>query len=120
MAREACDKDKVDPWHRGFWTITQEELERFAALVSAAEREECAKVAENYPNWNELKVNIAAAIRARLAQQAEPVREWVPLTDEQISDAWNEEMVFRRGYTYEDFKSAARRLDAALKEKNYG
>jgi hypothetical protein len=49
-----------------------------------------------------------------------PRREWVPLTDEQISDAWNEEMVFRRGYTYEDFKSAARRLDAALKEKNHG
>jgi hypothetical protein len=47
MAREACDKDKVDPWHGGFWTITQEELERFAALVAAAEREECAKVAES-------------------------------------------------------------------------
>ncbi len=35
MAREACDKDKVDPLHNGFWTITQEELERFAALVAA-------------------------------------------------------------------------------------
>jgi|688.fasta_scaffold1653326_2 hypothetical protein len=39
MAREACDKDKVDAWHNGFWTLMQEELERFAALVAAAERE---------------------------------------------------------------------------------
>ena len=44
MAREACDTDKVDAWHNGFWTVTQEELERFAALVAAAEREACAKV----------------------------------------------------------------------------
>ncbi len=32
MAREACDSDKVDALHNGFWVITQEELERFAAL----------------------------------------------------------------------------------------
>ena len=46
MAREACDKDKVDAWHNGFWTLTQEELERFAqdayAAGAAAEREACA------------------------------------------------------------------------------
>lgn len=39
MAREACDADKVDAWYNGFWTLTQEELERFAAIVAAAERE---------------------------------------------------------------------------------
>lgn len=33
--RSVCDKDKVDAWHNDFWTITQEELERFAALVVA-------------------------------------------------------------------------------------
>jgi hypothetical protein len=43
MAREACDTDKVDAWHNGFWTLTQEEIERFAALVAAAEREKVAK-----------------------------------------------------------------------------
>tara|TARA_R110000868_G_scaffold284131_1_gene544607 strand:+ start:645 stop:872 length:228 start_codon:yes stop_codon:yes gene_type:complete len=43
MAREACDKDKVDAWHNKFWTVTQEELDRFAALVADAEREKfCA------------------------------------------------------------------------------
>lgn len=39
LMREACDKDKVDAWANGFWTITQDEIERFAALVAAAERE---------------------------------------------------------------------------------
>jgi hypothetical protein len=43
MAREACDTDKVDAWHNGFWTLTQEEIERFAALVAAAEREAILK-----------------------------------------------------------------------------
>jgi len=33
----------------GRWLVTQEELERFAALVAAAEREACAKVVENLP-----------------------------------------------------------------------
>ena len=47
MARKACDTDKVDAWHNGFWTLTQEELERFAALVAAAEREACAKLCDD-------------------------------------------------------------------------
>ena len=46
MMREACDTDKVDAWSNGFWTITQEELERFAALVAAAERERAASICE--------------------------------------------------------------------------
>lgn len=44
MMRDACDKDKVDAWQNGFWTITQEELKAFEALVRADEREACAKV----------------------------------------------------------------------------
>jgi hypothetical protein len=61
--RSVCDKDKVDAWQNGFWTITQEELERFAALVAAKEREECARVAA----WI-LKMpqnDVSAAIRER-------------------------------------------------------
>lgn len=50
MAREACDADKVDAWYGGFWTLTQEELERFAAIVAAAEREECAKLCDSFKN----------------------------------------------------------------------
>ena len=64
MTREACDTDKVDAWHNGFWTLTQEELERFAALVAAAEREACASICfQEGPSIDgEL---IAEAIRAR-------------------------------------------------------
>lgn len=35
VMREACDTDMVFAWHNDFWTVTQEELERFAALVAA-------------------------------------------------------------------------------------
>jgi hypothetical protein len=71
MAREACDTDKVDAWHNGFWTLTQGELERFAALVAEAEREECAKVCDELGEASNLvyagtaAIKCAAAIRAR-------------------------------------------------------
>ena len=41
-------------------------LERFAALVAAAEREECAKLADNAKKYNRhISKEISAAIRAR-------------------------------------------------------
>lgn len=63
--RSACDKDKVDAWINDFWTITQEELERFAALVTAKEREECAKVFDEHWRGRWSGEHVAAAIRAR-------------------------------------------------------
>ena len=45
----------------GVASVTTEWLENFAALVAAAEREQCAKVCEHQPHW----VSCAAAIRAR-------------------------------------------------------
>ena len=74
MAREACDTDKVDAWHNGFWTLTQEEIERFAALVAAAEREACAKTIDEmhlygFDDVREFEIatlqDAAKAIRAR-------------------------------------------------------
>jgi hypothetical protein len=67
MAREACDPDKVDAWKNGFWTLTQEELERFAALVAKAEREACAKLCEDLHDCEpELRPDdCATAIRGR-------------------------------------------------------
>lgn len=49
-------------WHQ-HWVIGEDEnrLERFAALVAAAEREACAQVAEN----GLIGLTIAKAIRAR-------------------------------------------------------
>lgn len=77
-AREACDKDKVDAWHGGFWTLTQEELKRFADIIASAsaarEREACAKVCEaQREQWQRKTLlgfvavldDAAAAIRAR-------------------------------------------------------
>jgi hypothetical protein len=45
MAREASDPEKVDPWDEqsGLCVLTQAELERFAELVRAAERNACMK-----------------------------------------------------------------------------
>ena len=58
--------------HAGFGMPVQvfqfraEELERFAALVAAAEREACAKVAESYePTCDTCPSGVANAIRAR-------------------------------------------------------
>ena len=77
MAKEACDSDKVDAWHNGFWTLTQEELERFAALVAAHEREACANLLLNVSldsmdadhrlqSWTAtVLLNFSDAIRAR-------------------------------------------------------
>ena len=68
MMQSACDTDKVDAWHNEFWTVTQDELERFAALVAAAEREACAKLCDElrdedgFEPWG---TECAAAIRAR-------------------------------------------------------
>ena len=64
MAREACDTDKVDAWHNGFWTLTQEEIEQFAALVAAAEREACAKMCDKF-NFGQAPKMIQDAILAR-------------------------------------------------------
>jgi len=60
MAREVADKDKDDPYHAGeppFIVLTDEELERFAALVAAREREACAKVCDEIEtdNWDKYK-----------------------------------------------------------------
>ena len=51
-------------------TASDELLERFAAIVRADEREQCAKVCENAPGIHEW--NCAVAIRARSHVQQKP------------------------------------------------
>ena len=68
MAREVADKNKVDPYHAGeppFIVLSDEELERFAALVAAHEREACAKIVEEGIRQEWIVRIIAKAIRAR-------------------------------------------------------
>jgi len=80
MAHEA----HFEGFRNGDWVCTTEEMERFAALIAAAEREACAKVCKdearrakwnwdndisgNKPFWNggeQLASSCADAIRAR-------------------------------------------------------
>ena len=72
MVREVADKDKVDPYLNEFVVLTPEELERFAALVAAHEREACARLCEELLSvvsaGDEHRDGVAdciAAIRAR-------------------------------------------------------
>ena len=68
MAREAGAYEKYEIYY-----FPVEELERFAALVAAHEREACAKVCDDYAAeldqnksyWDAAAMNCAAAIRAR-------------------------------------------------------
>lgn len=46
LANDASDKDKVPAFHNGFWTLTHEELERFAALVLEEAAKVCDELAE--------------------------------------------------------------------------
>jgi hypothetical protein len=67
MAGKAFETPGVEPAFRnGFWTVTSEELERFAELVRADEREENAKVCEDMRvGGAEYEQRCENAIRAR-------------------------------------------------------
>jgi hypothetical protein len=58
---------EANGWSPKGFENTVDELERFAALVAAVEREACVQVADEYANGLERNYSeiIAAAIRAR-------------------------------------------------------
>ena len=65
MVQEAIiDHSNDNPFD--FRLTTMEQIERFAALVAAAEREACAQIAEEWLGpTKDRELHIAAAIRAR-------------------------------------------------------
>jgi hypothetical protein len=64
MARQAGCVAAAHPFIP--WSVSQEALERFAALVAAAEREACAKVAEKMLRfYTQAVTGVPEAIRAR-------------------------------------------------------
>jgi hypothetical protein len=69
MAREAGAKPSHNPEEWDIFKIRDTDLERFAKLVAAHEREECAKwadlVAREIDNTNNTATYIASGIRAR-------------------------------------------------------
>jgi len=65
MAGKAFETPGVEPAFRnGFWTVTSEELERFAALVRADEREACLNWCAACATDDGTAQKIDAAIRA--------------------------------------------------------
>jgi hypothetical protein len=66
MAREVKGAARTSATDGSLWLLSESHLERFAALVAAAEREACAKVCDEreYANMYGFK-ECAAAIRAR-------------------------------------------------------
>jgi len=65
MAREACEVAPREDWSSTAWVLSDEGLERFAALVAAAEREACAKLIDDYGTTLANGEMLAEAIRAR-------------------------------------------------------
>ena len=75
MVLASCGPGKVDAWDNGFWILAQEEIERFAALVAALvaahEREECARVCEEYAEeaFNTSSTNAALELRNKIRER---------------------------------------------------
>lgn len=63
----------VPAFSNGFYTVTPDELQRFAVLVAAAEREACAKLVEKKAATAWVDVDkMAAAIRVRGKHDSKP------------------------------------------------
>ena len=72
--KELAKQAGIDEYEFGYMDITKAELDKFAALAVEAEREECAKLAEDMNRAVLAMLNVtsqpkalAAAIRARSA-----------------------------------------------------
>ncbi len=70
MAREAGGY-RAAPTDKALLLLSESHLERFANLVAAAEREECAKVCEEWGAFNKIAAECAEAIRARGCKTSE-------------------------------------------------
>ena len=84
MAREAdiyADKQTVDPYDR-----RQIRDERFAALVAAAERGECACICDRFAERNMHPAECAAAIRARSTQSPSAQADIVSLSKARFAE----------------------------------
>jgi len=62
---ELAKQAGIEQYEFGFMDITKAELNKFAALVAAHEREACADIAEYWRSNGSPRVGVAAQIRAR-------------------------------------------------------
>jgi hypothetical protein len=66
-ARLAFDSEEYPEIWQTYMNVGKQEIEAFAKLVAAKEREACAKIVEDSPSydWHKFACEAAAAIRAR-------------------------------------------------------
>ena len=66
-ARLAFDSEEYPEIWQTYMYVGKQEIEAFAKLVAAKEREACAKIVEDSPSydWHKFACEAAAAIRAR-------------------------------------------------------
>ena len=124
MLHEAIDENReYKSWH-----CSTQHLMALVERVVAEEREECAKVCDEYDNGRHANAAdlCATAIRARdqegdvgitryadisvgkiIHNSSPPQRTWVGLTQEEIEDSYNA-----------DYKAQTRAIEAKLKERN--
>jgi hypothetical protein len=113
MARAAGCKPFRSPEHWDDVQVfaTPNVLERFAALVAAAERESVAASSKR-----DLTCVCGAVWDGEQMVHAPRKREWVGLTDEEVSEIIGKEIGFNSCFGPEE--SFARAIEAKLKEKN--
>jgi hypothetical protein len=104
MAREAGATPSRNPELWDIWNIRDTDLERFAALIAAKEREECANMTDH-----ELR-------DCPRCGHCCPQRPWVGLTEIEIVDIEAEELTSASSETF----SFARAIENKLREKNGG
>lgn len=70
MAGKAFETPGTEPAFRnGFWTVTQEELERLVELVRADEREACAQICEQYADVDTYENGVTLDFHAKLIRE---------------------------------------------------
>jgi len=105
MARQVglCDEEGRDSDS----IMVTDHLKRFAELVAAAEREECASLIEKMGMEDYGTLAIAVAVRRNTP--ARPEREWKDLTTAEVKALWN---VTKKPSEFADL------LQAKLRERN--
>ena len=88
MMREACDKDTVDAWHNDYWTITQSELERFAALVAAAKEQEMRESGWRQCAKGQRTTQFCGQLQAAVAAEREECAKVCETEGERIDASW--------------------------------
>jgi hypothetical protein len=97
MAKEACIQSPQPEFETTVWAFDDAGLERFAALIAAAEREACAKVCEDFvPTYVK---NGERWLRGKNGKPDVRLRELAP----ELEAAWEAEQLLKNGSVLESY-----------------